>query len=87
MTLKENQPDYGPSEWDINFSFDLELSLLDYLFLGIYLLFFIPLQLLFAGVTFIYRKVSGWFNPPEKHQAASNQSPSPGLLSLISKLF
>lgn len=87
MKLTVNQPDYGPSEWDIDFSFDLEMSLLDYLFVGMYLIFFIPLELLFTGVTIIYRKVSGWFIPPEKHGAESNHPPSPGLLSLISKIF
>lgn len=74
MKTKVNQPDYGPSEWDIDFDFDIDLSLSDYLFLGLYLIFAVPILFVLEGIQFLFRKTSDLFHFSEKTPTKGSHS-------------
>lgn len=69
MKTKVNQPDYGPSDWDINSDFDLDLSLSDYLSLGLYLIFVVPILFVLESIQFLFRKTFDLFHVSEKTPA------------------
>ena len=57
MKTQVSQPDYGPKEWDFDFSFDLDLSFSDYLFLGLYLIFIVPIAFISGLAQSLFCKV------------------------------
>ena len=79
------QPLFGPDEWDIDFTFDLNLSFLDYLLISLYLVFLTPLLLLLDLIWFLIRKVKGGFK--NKQEPQQKPAPAHGYFSIISKLF
>jgi len=85
VTMKKqvSQPDYGPNEWDFDFSFDLDLSITDYLFLGFYLIFIAPIAFISGLVHSLYCKLKDSLNGPVEQQKI--QKPTHGRLSMISK--
>lgn len=85
MSKVNSQPVYGPDEWDIDFSFDLEPTVLEYLIFGCYLLFAIPVKLLINGVQGIYSLITGLFS--RKRDKEDIPGADYGLLSMISKIF
>lgn len=85
MKSTNSQPVYGPEEWDIDFSFDLDLKLSDYLLIAGYLLFVVPVALLVTLVATAYSRLTGLLRG-ERDEAAQ-QKANLGLVSMISKLF
>lgn len=85
MQKTNQQPIYSPEEWDIDFSFDLELNFFEYLILGCYLIFVVPVTLLLKAVEFIYEWFTGLFN--NKQDQGEIQRADYSLLSMISKIF
>lgn len=85
MKMQVSQPDYGPEEWDFDFDFDLDLSVSDYLFLGFYLIFIIPIAFISGLAQSLFCKVKGSLHPESEQQ--NIKKPEHGLLSMISKIF
>jgi len=79
------QPVYGPEEWDIDFSFDLDLKFPDYLLIAGYLLFVVPAALLVTLAAAAFSWLTGLLHG-ERDEAAQ-QKANLGLVSMISKLF
>ena len=79
------QPNYGPSEYDFDFSFEFKLTFFDYILLGFYVLFAVPVMLLVKLVQFFYIKTINIGQPRSK--PAKLKAPDHREFSLISKLF
>ena len=79
------QPDYGPSEYDFDFSFEFKLTFFDYILLGFYLLFAVPVTLLVKLVQFFHLKIVNTKQPHSK--TAKLKASNHGEYSLISKFF
>lgn len=85
MKQDSYQPDYGPTEYDLDFNFDLELNFIDYLLVGVYFIIVLPVLTLLRFVQLLFRKII-----PRKVLSAGKrekQTGSPGLLSVVSKIF
>lgn len=85
MEEKISQPDYGPNEWDIDFSIDLDLNFSDYLLIGCYLIFVAPVLLLFQVAESIYSWTIRLFST--KRFKLETKQTNYGLVSMISKIF
>ena len=85
MKTQVSQPDYGPNEWDFDFSFDLDLSFSDYLFLGLYLIFIVPIAFISGLAHSLFCKVKDSLQAESEQQKI--EKPRHGLLSTISKIF
>ena len=87
VTMKKqvSQPDYGPNEWGFDFSFELDLGISDYLFLGFYLIFVAPIAFISSLIHSLYCKVTNSLNGAVEQQKI--QKPNHGMLSMISKIF
>jgi hypothetical protein len=79
------QPDYGPSHWDIDFSFDLDLSFSDYLLIGGYILFLAPILLLIDCVNYGYYGLKNLFTA--ENQPGRPDGARVGMMASIAKLF
>jgi hypothetical protein len=49
MQQESYQPDYGPSEYDLDFDFDVDFNFSDYLMIGLYFIFVLPVITLFSA--------------------------------------
>lgn len=85
MNKSNHQPVYGPDEWDIDFSFDLDMSLSDYLLIGCYLIFVVPVSFLIKAVETVYSWFAGLFS--KEQDKAEPARANYGLFSMISKIF
>ena len=88
MKKQVSQPDYGPLEWDIDFSFDLDLNLFDYFLVALYLVFIAPILFLFQLAQQLFRSIKSLYdnrNKPRQEKAADAHGY--GLLSIIAKIF
>ena len=85
MKQKSYQPDYGPTEYDLDFNFELELSFSDYLLAGVYFIFVLPVLTLLRFVQSLFRTVTSMKVPSTGEK--EKQIGSPGLLSFVSKIF
>jgi len=85
MKQKSYQPDYGPTEYDLDFNFELELSFSDYLLAGVYFIFVLPVLTLLRFVQSLFRTVTSMKVPSAEKK--EKQIGSPGLLSFVSKIF
>ena len=83
MKKQVSHPNYGPAEYDFDFSFDFELSFSEYILLGLYVLFALPVVLLVQLIHFIYKKsVDTW---QRILNARKLKSAGHGKYSLLSK--
>ncbi|MBT8359816.1 MAG: hypothetical protein KJO32_02590, partial [Deltaproteobacteria bacterium] len=85
MKKQIRQPNYGPLEYEFDFSFEFKLTFFDYILLGFYVVFAFPLMLLVKLVQLIYLKATTIGQPHRK--PAKLKSADHGEYSLISKLF
>jgi len=85
MNKESYQPDYGPTEYDLDFTFELDFSMSDYLMIGAYFVFIVPVFLVMGLVTAVYRGIRNIFRRAD--ETTEEQLSSPGLLSFVSKIF
>ena len=85
MQHESYQPDYGPTEYDIDFSFDLDFSFSEYLIIGVYFVFILPVLMLLSLVQSLFRWIKNAVAPVRESE--EEQPNSPGLLSFVSKIF
>lgn len=85
MPMKSYQPDYGPAEYDLDFNFELDFSVSDYLIIGVYFVFILPVLTLLRLVQYLFHKARDISMPA--HQEQEEQVRSHGLLSFVSKIF
>lgn len=55
MQHKTHQPDYGPTEYELDFNFDVDFSLSDYFLIGAYFVFVLPAITLLHAVQSLFR--------------------------------
>ncbi len=84
MQKNSFQEIFDPGDYDPDFSFSLDLSLIDYLLLSLYLVFVAPLEVLLWVVKFVYRTVA---EAIEYMRNPAEAKPHGGLLSVVSKIF
>lgn len=83
MKKRISQPNYGPAEYEFDFSFDFELSFSDYILLGLYVLFAVPVMLLVQLIQSVYKKIT---NVGQRHGKAQKlKTADQGEFSLLSK--
>ena len=88
MKKQVSQPDFGPSEWDIDFSFDLDLNLFDYFLVALYLVFIAPILFLFQLAQKLFRSIKSLYeNRKNPQQEKAADAHGYGLLSMIAKIF
>ena len=88
MKKQVSQPDYGPAEWDINFSFDLDLNLFDYFLVALYVVFIAPILFLFQLAQKLFRSIKSLYdNRKNPQQEKAADAHGYGLLSMIAKIF
>lgn len=85
MQQESYQPDYGPTEYDLDFNFDLDFSFSDYLIIGVYFVFILPILSLLSFAQSLFRKIKTTI--VYKREPKEEQLRSPGLLSFFSKIF
>lgn len=85
MPMESYQPDYGPTEYDLDFNFELDFSVSDYLIIGVYFVFILPVLTLLRLVQYLIHKVKDIIAPA--HQGQEERVRSHGLLSFVSKIF
>ena len=85
MQQEYHQPNYGPTEYDFDFTFELDFSFSDYLLLGVYFIFILPVLAMLSIAYTLFHKIKGIIiqtrEPKEKQPSSS------GLLSFVSKFF
>ena len=85
MKKEVSQPDYGPNEWNFDFSFDLDLSFSDYLFVGFYLIIIAPIAFFLDVGHYAYCQLRDSIKTLGGRQ--EKQKSSHGILSVIAKIF
>lgn len=85
MKQESYQPNYGSTEWDLDFNFELDFSFSDYMMIGVYLVLILPVLTLLSLVQSLFRKIKSII--AQTREPEEEQLRSPGLLSLISKIF
>jgi len=85
MQQEPYQPNYGPTEYDLDFNFDLDFSFSDYLLIGVYFVSILPVLTLLGLVQSLFRKIKGAI--VQTREPKEEQQSSPGLLSFVSKIF
>ena len=85
MSKMNRQPDYGPDEWDIDFSFDLDLSFSDILLYGCYLIVVVPVSLLMSASKSVFSWFASLFS--KEQEVSESKVANFGLASMISKIF
>ncbi len=55
MQRESCQPDYGPSEYDLDFNFDVDFGFTDYLIIGVYFVFVLPVLTLLSVTQSLFR--------------------------------
>ncbi len=85
MKKQITHPDYGPSEYNFDFTFEFKLTFFDYILMGVYVIFVVPVLLLIHLVEISYLKIKD--SGQSHRRRPESKKMDHGELSLISKLF
>ncbi len=84
MQNSTTQEVFDPGEYDLDFSFDLEFNLIDYLLMAGYIVLIVPLEALAWLIGLVSRSVTDAARSIREQLKAK---PSSGILSIFSKIF
>ena len=85
MPQESYQPDYGPIEYDLDFNFDLDFSVSDYLTIGVYFVLVLPVLTVLSLVQYLFSQAKDTL--VQAREGKGEQLRSHGLLSFVSKIF
>ena len=85
MEKQITQPNYGPAEYDFDFTFDFKLTLSDYILVAVYVIFAVPVIALVHLIKFFYLKIKNTGH--SRRQLPELKTIDHGRFSLISKFI
>ena len=83
MQQESHRPNYGPTEYDFDFNVDLDFSFSDYLMIGTYYIFVLPILALFDLAHYPFNRKRDAIAQTREAKAEQLRTPHP--LSFTSK--